>query len=107
MGDRQYPELKTYFNNVRATMSSVAAIADENTTIVQMVAFSDFSWQLERYLETMEEAGLSEVFLPMLRGEADGRLWRTVPSRRWYSDQRGETPGSREVVLIHRKEGVL
>jgi hypothetical protein len=105
MGDRKYPELKTYFNNVRATMSSVAAIADENTTIVQMVAFSDFSWQLDRYLETMEEAGLSEVFLPMLRGEADGRLWRTVPSRRWYSDQRGETPGSREVVLIHRKEG--
>jgi hypothetical protein len=104
MGDRKYPELKTYFNNVRATMSSVAAIADENTTIVQMVAFSDFSWQLERYLETMEEAGLSEVFLPTLRGEADGRLWRTVPSRRWYSDQRGETPGSREVVLIHRKD---
>ncbi len=52
----------------------------------------------------MEEAGLSEVFLPILRGEADGRLWRTVPSRRWYSDQRGETPGSREVVLIHRKD---
>jgi hypothetical protein len=104
MGDRKYPELKTYFNNVRATMSSVAAIADENTTIVQMIAFSDFSWQLERYLETMEEAGLSEVFLPILRGEADGRLWRTVPSRRWYSDQRGETPGSREVVLIHRKD---
>src|ERR1700730_14485846 len=107
MGDRNYPELKTYFNNVRATMSSVAAIADVNTTIVQMVAFSDFSWQLERYLETMEEAGLAEVFLPMLRGEADGRLWRTVPSRRWYSDQRGETPGSQEVVLIHRKRGWL
>jgi len=68
-----------------------------------MVAFADPSWQLPRYLETMEEAGLSEVFLPMLRGEADGRLWRSVPSRRWYSDQRGETPGSQEVVLIHRK----
>ena len=25
MGDRKYPALKTYFNNVRATMSSVAA----------------------------------------------------------------------------------
>jgi hypothetical protein len=74
MGDRKYPELKTYFNNVRATMSSVAAIADEHTVFVQMVAFADPSWQLPRYLETMEEAGLSEVFLPMLRGEADGRL---------------------------------
>ena len=28
MGDRKYPELKTYFDNIRATMSSVAALAD-------------------------------------------------------------------------------
>lgn len=103
MGDRKYPELRTYFDNIRATMASVAALADDNTVIVQMVAFADPSWQLPRYLETMEAAGLSEVFLPMLQGEPDGRLWRSVPNRRWYSDQRGETPGSREVVLIHRK----
>lgn len=104
MGDRKYPELKTYFDNIRSTMSSVAALADERTVIVQMVSFANPSWQLHRYLETMEEAGLCEVFLPTLRGEADGRLWRFVPNRRWYSDQRGETPGSREVVLIHRKQ---
>lgn len=103
MGDRKYPDLATYFANIKATMSSVAALANEHTVIVQMVAFSDPSWQLPRYLETMEEAGLQEVFLPALQGEHDGRLWRSVPNRRWYSDQRGETPGSREVVLIHRK----
>ena len=76
---------------------------DRSTVVVQMVAFSDRRWQLPRYLETLEEAGLEEVFLPLLRGERDGRLWRTVPNRRWYSDQRGATPGSQEVVLIHRK----
>jgi hypothetical protein len=84
-------------------MASVAALADVRTTIVQMVAFSDASWQLPRYLETMEEAGLQEMFLPALNGERDGRLWRSVPGRRWYSDQRGETPGSKEVVLLHQK----
>ena len=78
-------------------MSSVAAVANKCTVIVQMVAFSDPSSQLPRYLETMEEAGLQEMFLPALKGKADGRLWRSVPSRRWYSDQRGETPGSQEV----------
>lgn len=103
MGDRKYPELATYFANIKSTMSSVAKLADEHTVICQMVAFSDPSWQLPRYLETMEEAGLSEMFLPILRGVHDGRLWRSVPGRRWYSDQRGETPGSMEVVLIHRK----
>jgi hypothetical protein len=103
MGDRKYPELKTYFDNIRATMSSVAALANKNTIIVQMIAFSEPSWQFSQYLETMEEAGLMEVRLPKLSHERDGRLWRKVPSRRWYSDQRGQTPASQEVVLIHRK----
>ena len=67
-----------------------------------MLAFSEPEWQLPRYLETMEEAGLREMMLPALKGQRDGRLWRSVPGRRWYSDQRGETPGSQEVVLIHR-----
>jgi DNA methylase len=91
MGDRKYPGLQTYFDNIRAAMSSVAAIADYCTAIVQMVAFSNPAWQLERYLETMEEAGLTEVFLPALEEIGDGRLWRRVPGRRWYSDQRGRT----------------
>lgn len=103
MGDRKYPQLATYFDNIRATMSSVTALADENTVIVQMLAFSEPWWQLDRYLQTMEEAGLEEMFLPSLQGDGDGRVWRRVPSRRWYSHQRGPTPGSQEVVLIHRK----
>jgi hypothetical protein len=103
MGDRKYPGLRTYFENIKATMSSVAAVADKNTVIVQMVAFSEPNWQLQRYLESMEEVGLTEAFLPALKGERDGRLWRSVPGRRWYSDQRGDTPGSQEVVFIHRK----
>lgn len=84
MGDRDYPELRTYFENIKATMSSVAALADRRSIIVQMVAFSEPKWQLPRYLETMEEAGLTEVFLPVLCNERDGRLRRIVPSRRWY-----------------------
>lgn len=103
MGDRKFPELATYFANIQATMSSVAELADEDTVVVQMLAFADPAWQLPRYIETMEGARLQEVFLPALQGERDGRLWRRVPNRRWYSDQRGETPGSQEVVLIHVK----
>jgi DNA methylase len=103
MGDRKYPELETYFAAVGATMSSVSALCDEETIVVQMVAFSDPSWQLERYLAVMEKAGLSEILLPTLRNKCDGRLWRSVPNRRWYSDQRGETPGSQEVVLFLRR----
>jgi hypothetical protein len=103
MGDRKYPGLQTYFDNIRAVMSSLAALADRRTVIVQMIAFSQRRWQLPRYLEIMEEVGFEELFLPLLRGTPDRRLWRRVPGRRWYSDQRGDTPASQEVVLIHRK----
>jgi hypothetical protein len=107
MGDRKYPELRTYFENIKATMSSVAALANKRTVIMQMVAFSEPEWQLPRYLETMEQAGLKEVKLSALRRQGDGRLWRSVPRRRWYSDQRGNTPASQEVVLIHRKAALV
>jgi hypothetical protein len=103
MGDRKNPELRSYFENIKASMSSIAKLSDENTIIVQMVAFSQPDWQLPRYLETMEEAGLTERMLPSLKREGDGRLWRSVPGRRWYSAQRGTTPGSEEVVLFHQK----
>ncbi len=100
MGDRKGSE---YFANIKASMGSAAAVADDNTIIVQMVAFGDAQHQLPRYLETMSEIGLEELLLSSLHGEGDGRLWRTVPGRRWYSRQKGDTPGSQEVVLIHRK----
>jgi DNA methylase len=103
MGDRQFPELRTYFDSVRAAMSSVMAVCDFQTVVVQMVAFSDPSWQLPRYLATMEDAGLKEIRLPILRGEGDGRLWRSVPGRRWYNDLPARTPGAKEVVLFHQR----
>jgi hypothetical protein len=106
MGDRKNRGLASYFQNITATMSSVAALANMDTVIVQMLAFSDASWQLPQYIECMEAAGLTECFLPILMSEGDGRLWRSVPGRRWYSEQRGNTPGSKEVVLFHRKAAI-
>jgi hypothetical protein len=107
MGDRRYPDLATYFANISATMSSVVALTNEHTIVVQMLAFSDPKRQLPRYLETMGELGLEEIFFSALHGERDGRLWRSVPGRRWYSGQRGETPGSQEVVLIHKRRSTM
>src|SRR5258705_11786821 len=92
MGDRKFPELRTYFESIKATMSSVAALANSRTVIVQMLAFSGASWQLPRYFETMKERGLSELFLPALKNERAGRLWRSVPSGRRASERRGSTP---------------
>lgn len=102
MGDRKAPELRTYFLQIAAAMTNVAKLCDDNTVVVQVVAFNEPAWQLPRYLEANAAAGMQEMRLPLLAGHRDGRLWRTVPNRRWYADQMGETHGSQEVVLFHR-----
>lgn len=103
MGARNAPQLNTYFANLRASLQSIAALCTHETMVVQVVAFAEPSWQLPRYLSVADDVGLSECFLPQLVGAKDGRLWRTVPNRKWYADQRGETNGSQEVVLFHRR----
>lgn len=102
-GDRKQPGLKNYFQTALDVFSSLGRIAGPKTMVVQMVAFSDPTWQLPLYLETMEEAGLREVQLAAIANNDDGRVWRTVPNRKWYADQRGAIAASKEVVLFHRK----
>jgi hypothetical protein len=102
-GDRKQPSLKKYFETAFQAFSSIAMIASSNTTVVQMIAFSDPAWQLPLYLETMERAGFSEVQFAEMANSYDGRVWRTVPNRKWYADQRGAIAASKEVVLFHRK----
>jgi len=102
-GDRKNPGLKSYFDNARASFGSLARLAGPQTLFVQMLAFSDPSWQLPLYLETMRSAGLEEIPTPELSNAHDGRLWRAVPNRKWYADQRGGGGGGTEVVLFHRK----
>ena len=96
-------ELNSYFANLKQSLQSVAALCDDDTTIVQVVAFAQPEWQLPRYLSVADDVGLDECFLPSGTHTPDGRLWRTVPNRRWYADQRGTTNGSQEVVLFHRR----
>lgn len=100
LGNRREKELRTYFHNLRTIFSSVSQIINHETIIVQMVAFSDPQWQLPKYLEVLEEAGLSEIHM-----EVDGgpRIWRDVPNRKWHAERQQRRDGSREVVLFHRK----
>lgn len=101
MGDRHYPRLKTYFDNLRANFTSIAKLCGPETIVLQMVAFSEPSWQLREYLRVMEDCGLEEV-RPWNRSGGMRRLWRDVPNRKWYANQSEHAPGSREVVLAHR-----
>lgn len=101
-GDRRQQNLHGYYAMLRDAYASVARIANSDTLIVQLVAFSNPSWQLPRYLKVMADAGLAERRFRTCANSADGRLWRSVPNRKWYADQRGPTTSSKEVVLFHQ-----
>ena len=102
MGDRKNPGLRSYFEQLENSFSSIARMAGPETTVVQMVAFSDPGWQLPEYLEVMERCGLIEE-RPWAIDGGDGRLWRSVPNRKWHAQQKANSPSAREVVLLHRK----
>jgi hypothetical protein len=101
LGHRKNPALRTYYDGLLKVLTSAAAVADKGTVFVQVVAFSEPEWQLDRYLDVCNEAGLSEVFLDD-HDAPDRRLWRVVPNRRWHADQKGAIPASQEVVFFHR-----
>jgi hypothetical protein len=101
-GDRKRPGLTPYYENLSRAYSSLARVADEHTTLVQMVAFSDPSWQLPNYLAVLDGAGFNEIKFWSIANSKDGRVWRSVPHRKWYADRRGRTTSSNEVVLFHR-----
>ncbi|MBI3644761.1 MAG: site-specific DNA-methyltransferase [Acidobacteriales bacterium] len=102
-GDRKQDRLLKYYGQARLAFTSVAKMASSETIIVQMVAFSEPRWQLRSYLKVMEDCGLTEVKHPQLTNHTDGRVWRSVPNRRWYADKGGATGGSKEVVLFHKR----
>jgi DNA methylase len=101
-GDRQQHNLTKYYDQARAAFRSLAELAHKDSMLVQLVGFSDPKWQLPDYLGMMTDAGFTEIRFKQYSGASDGRLWRSVPNRKWYATQRGEISASKEVVLFHR-----
>jgi hypothetical protein len=101
-GDRHEENLTGFFTSTYKTFKSLANISSDKTIVAQMIAFSDISWQLPLYLETMQKAGFEENKIHGLKHYGDGRIWRDVPNRKWHATLKGKTQSSKEVVLFHK-----
>jgi len=101
-GDRKCLGLESYYDHLRRAYHSLARIASTNTVLVQLVAFTDPSWQLPRYLGILQEAGFEEMRFDSIANSEDGRIWREVPHRKWHAALNGKADSAKEVVLIHR-----
>lgn len=99
-GERRQEGLKDYFENAGHAFSAIANFCTKKTWIVQMVAFSDASWQLPLYMDMMNGSGFKEVGVATTDAP-DGRLWREVPNRKWYTKSTKKA-GTQEVVLFHK-----
>ncbi len=101
-GDRRQQGLHQYFGGICDSFKALKSLLTPGALVVQMVAFSDPSWQVSRFLEAMDEAGYDEIMPESLGIEHEDRIWRDVPGRKWYAAIHGGLGTSRELVLFHR-----
>lgn len=101
LGRRDESQLTRYFARLQAVFSSVRELLSPNAWVVQLVAFSDPSWQLPRYLRAMTAAGFEEIELSGQRRRG-ARVWREVPGRKWYTVIQSSNAAGRELLLVHR-----
>jgi hypothetical protein len=96
------PDLKKYTAGIAAAFTGIAQASAADTTVIQMVAFSNPRAQLRQYLDVMHQCGFQEYLLSEHLDSSDGRIWRNIPGRKWYANKKGKIASSKEVVLIHR-----
>jgi hypothetical protein len=97
-GSRAEAGIDDYFEASLKTLGSIREVMRNGAPFVQMIAFSEPSTQLPRYLRNMKRAGFEEL---RPTSKAFRRIWRGVPGRSWHAELQGDTNSSREVVLIH------
>lgn len=101
MGSRKQQGNKRYFEDIYQSFRSLHKVSNQDTLLVQLVGFAKPDSQLPMYISTMEKAGFQEIKFPSMANMPDGRLWRSVPNRKWYATKKGATGSSKEVVLFH------
>jgi DNA modification methylase len=101
-GNRNQEDLKDYYITQYKSFKSIKKLLDNQSVVVQLIAFPNPEWQLPKYLEIMNQAGFKEFTLQDSEELKTERIWRNVPNRKWYAQKNGSTGSSKEVVLFHR-----
>ena len=95
--------LRLYLACLHTAYSALRECVSKDTVLIQLLAFSDPTSQLQKYLDVMAHAGFTEYLLSDFIDSSDGRLWRTVPNRKWHATKKGQLSSGKEVILIHKR----
>lgn len=96
--------LSEYFESIRSVYSNLRNLLSRGVPIVQLVAFNHIDTQIDLFLDAMSTAGFREVKAYQSVKSSDGRMWRSVPHRKWYTSIGNTSHSSHEVVLIHTRK---
>jgi len=98
--------LVDYYRYMTKVYLKLKPYCAHNCYIVKLLSFRKKAKEFRLYREAMANAGLEEI---KILKNGDGRLWRTVPKRRWqvrYSKKKLKS--NKEVLLLYRyKNGVI
>ena len=97
LGDRKQHNLENYYKNLELVFKSITYLLNKDGIIVQLVGFSEPSWQLPKYLEVMSSAGFTLVY-PYKSGSQDHI--RQVPNRKSYTCYNSNTSMSNYEHLL-------
>ena len=95
-------DLSRYLRGIATAFTSIRRFASYDSVLVQVLAFSRPQDQLPRYLSVIDKCGFQECFLDEHLDSIDGRIWRSVPGRKWHANKKGSLSSGREVVLLHK-----
>jgi len=104
MGNRFEDQLKTYFEQISIAFKSLFKLCNRDTIIIQILAFPEPDLQLAKYLTCMSRAGFQEFPLSSLGiSTVTSRIWRDVPSRKWYALKDNSRATGKEIIFLHKK----
>jgi DNA modification methylase len=93
-------ELNDYYQNMTEVFKNLKPYCSSNCIIVKLLSFRNKIKEFRMYREAMEDAGLEEI---KILKDGDGRLWRTVPKRRWQAKYtKKNLKSNKEVLLIYK-----
>jgi len=100
MGSRTLFGLKNYFLKLTEIFSILRNVLDTSSIVVQLAAFSDPDTQVLPFLNSMENAGYTELTpFSTLRSK---RPVRKVPNRKWYAHSPKRQHSSYEFLFFHK-----
>jgi DNA modification methylase len=98
--------LNDYYSYMTKVYLKLKPYCSDNCHIVKLLSFRNKAKEFKLYRDAMENAGLEEI---KILKKGDGRIWRTVPKRRWQARySKKKLKSNKEVLLIYKyKSGVI